>query len=124
MTFYNLFTGCKADATALIFRTTVQPLKNIKDTAYVFGVNAYPIVTKAKDPFLLFPFCRHMDVRGSLFVEFNAIADQVLKKLANLNLFCQHNRQRVMGHNCAVLFNLNLEIGSSAFNYIITIGKL
>jgi len=100
MPFYNLFTGCKANAIALMFRITVQPLEDIKDPVYVFGVNAYPIVANREDPFFLFPFCRHMNARRFLLVEFNAIADQVLEKLANSNVICQHNRRLVMGHNC------------------------
>ena len=84
MVFNNLFADRQSDAIAGIFRAAVKPLEDIKDAVEVLGLNAYAVVADGEDPFLLVLFCADMDAWRFFFVEFNAITDQVLKKLKDL----------------------------------------
>jgi hypothetical protein len=50
-------------------------VENIKDGAYLLGVNAYPVVANGEDPFFNSLFRRYMNTGRFFSPKFNTIAD-------------------------------------------------
>jgi hypothetical protein len=84
--FYNFLTNGQANASSWIIGAAVQSLEQREDTLQVLRLDADAIVVHGEGPRALLPCGRDMHVRGLMRpLELNAMSDQVLEELAELN---------------------------------------
>ncbi len=81
----DLFTNGQPDACARVLVAGVQALKHLKDTFVVLGIYADAVIAHGKNPIVLVALGRDVDLGGVVLgLEFDGVADQVLKDLDQL----------------------------------------
>src|SRR6476660_2869538 len=89
---HDLFADRQAQPVTGVLVARMQPLKNDKDLFAVFRRDAYPIVFNGNLPSIFLKLCGYVDRRGCPLAELDGVADQVLKKLYQMNLVAVDER--------------------------------
>src|SRR2546430_5063964 len=96
-----------------IFRTIVQPLKNLEYPSAVFRIQAYSVVTHAELPFTIVLLRPDMQHWRSWTFEFNRVVNQILKNLRDLSIVCPKlGWHRVVRHGGMVFSDRHLQIAN------------
>src|SRR6185295_19960048 len=115
MPFNNLFAYRQTDAGSGIFFSTVQSLKNDKDSLGILWVQPDTIVADRKQPFTGLALSRHVNPWRFLTVELDGIADQVLKELPQLYPIRHHGGEGVVGDDRPAFLDRNPQIAQHLF---------
>src|SRR5579862_6167048 len=74
---------------------SVEPLEDAEDHLLVFRSDPNPVVANAEDPFALAMLCADVQARRTIRTIFEAVADEVLKKLRDLSFMAPDPRQGI-----------------------------
>src|SRR5437870_520620 len=98
MPFDDLFANGQADASAWIVGAGMEPLEQGEDPLLILRLDADAVIAHAEEPLATLTHSRDMHSRRLIGpVELDAIGDQVLEQLAQLNGVALHDRQIVAG---------------------------
>src|SRR5258707_6538773 len=101
--FHDLLTQRQANPCSDVLGSGMETLKDQENTREMFGVNANPIVLHREDPFRSMPRHGNMNLWWVSTMEFDRIADQVLKELRKQSCIPAHTGQGIVGKTDVLL---------------------